>query len=70
MSHSAQWRSLEKRQTGAGAWSVATCTFTRPRPTFSAASIASITRARSAVDIRIRSWTTSRTLPFRAWMRV
>ena len=45
-------------------------TFTRPRPTLSAASIASITRARSAVDIRMRSCTTSRTSPLRAWMRV
>ena len=43
---------------------------TRPRPTRSAASSASTTRARSTAPSRKRSWTISSRLPSRAWTRV
>ncbi len=82
MSHCAQCRSVENRQTSVipdAAWFVipgacegdgpesnlSTNTLTRPVPTRSAASIASTTRAFSALASRTRSCTTSSRVPLR-----
>ncbi|MNT17346.1 hypothetical protein D3C72_1524900 [compost metagenome] len=64
MSLSGQCSPVENFHTSVGAFSSApvACTVTRPLPRLSATSIASTTRARSALEMRKRSATTSSTL--------